>query len=365
MGWIVMMALMTLIAVGIFMVGALGLVYTSTRVRNAESPTGYSTTKHRIRLPLMLGAFIGWLLITVISTGLSSYEQVEAGHVGVVRQFGEITGTISEGPHFIPPWQSVMSVNIQTRSTSFGTGEDFGYPRIEAASSETQDVFYAATLNWHVDPANVDKLIREHSENYFLAIDVPARVEQHFKQIVVEYTSIEATTQRAIIRDRITQSLREELADFYIDITSIQINNISYQAAFNAAIEEKQVATQDALAAAERVKIAEQDAARTEAVAKGDAARIRETAIGNAAATVAKAKADAEATVLRATADAEAVRLRGEAEADANTVIAASLTTDLIRLRTAELLPGTTVFLPADGTFNLMDIAAVLASEKH
>ena len=55
----------------------------------------------------------------ILITLFASYQQIEAGHVGVVRTFGEITGSIGEGPNFIAPWQTVQVENVQTRKAEF------------------------------------------------------------------------------------------------------------------------------------------------------------------------------------------------------------------------------------------------------
>ncbi len=331
MAWIIFEAALTL-AVLIVLVAASVGGFKRWNLRTGEQQKSGSKP--------IIGALTLWVLATAVATGFMSYKQVDFGHVGVVKQFGAIIGTVDSGPHFMAPWKTVESVNIQTNATGFGTNVE-AFPRIEASSSETQDVFYTVTVNWNVDPANVDNLLIEHGADFFRRIDVQARVEQHFKQTVVGYTSIEATTERAIIREQVTSSLSLELADFYIVVRSIQINNIGYTAAFNDAIERKQVATQDALAAEERVAITEAEA------------RSR----------VAEAQGVADAAVIAAEANANVITIEADAQAGANQTIAASLTDPLIRFEALSHLPDTTVFLPSDGTINLLDIAAAIASE--
>ncbi|MBT5773635.1 MAG: prohibitin family protein [Dehalococcoidia bacterium] len=331
MPWIIFESALTLALLIVVLVAAVG-GFTRWDLRTGDRQT-YGNK------PIFATLAI-WILATVAATGFMSYKQVDFGHVGVVKQFGEIIGTVDAGPHFMAPWKTVESVNIQTNATGFGTNAD-AFPRIEASSSETQDVFYTVTVNWNVDPTNADNLLIEHGADFFRRIDVQARVEQHFKQTVVGYTSIEATTQRAAIREQVTATLRQELADFYIVIRSIQINNIGYTAAFNDAIERKQVATQDAFAAEERVAI-------TEAEARSK---------------VAEAQGVADAAVIAAEANASVITIEADAQAAANRTIAASLTDPLIRFEALSRLPDTTVFLPSDGTINLLDIAAAIASE--
>ena len=125
----------------------------------------------------------------------------------MVRTFGEITGSIGEGPNFIAPWQTVQVENVQTRKAEFrnptqGVRDDerVALGRIEAASFETQDVFYDVVLNYSIDTAHVEDLFRAVGPDWFRIL-VPNRVQQVFKAEVVRYLAIEATQKREEIRE--------------------------------------------------------------------------------------------------------------------------------------------------------------------
>ena len=76
-----------------------GVIFFVGRVTRNESGAG---TPGALRgLLLMVGAGALFVLWIGVSTVASSVRQVEAGHVGVVYQFGEIVGQKSEGLQFI------------------------------------------------------------------------------------------------------------------------------------------------------------------------------------------------------------------------------------------------------------------------
>lgn len=352
MGFFISLALLTLLA-GIALAFIIGGLF--TRVYRDE------TGMHRVavRSGPAMGVVAVWMLLTVGATVISSYQQVEAGEIGIVRSFGEISGQIEEGPNFIAPWKSSQGFNIKVQKSEFrepqsdadgkiSAEEKRALGRIEAASIETQDVFLDITLNWQVSPNAVQDLVRNVGPTFFDVL-VPTRVRQHAKAEVVLYTAVEVTQKREEIRQNIAVSLQADLNQFSITVVSLQIDNISYRRTFSDAIEEKQVATQKALAAEEIV-------AQRQAEARQDVA----AAIGQADAAIETARGEAERLRVEAAGEADAIRLRADATAFANTVIGASLTADLIQFEALNHLGDVEIaLLPADGSF-LLDPSGIL-----
>jgi regulator of protease activity HflC (stomatin/prohibitin superfamily) len=99
--------------------------------------------------------------------------------------------------------------------------------------------------------------------------------------------------------------LSNELSPYSIQINDLLIDNIDFRPEFKQAIEDKQITTQNALAAQEKVKQKEFEAQQNVATAKGEADAIRERANG---------------------------------QADANKALAASLTPEVIQFQALEKL---------------------------
>jgi regulator of protease activity HflC (stomatin/prohibitin superfamily) len=343
MGYFISIAILAVVAFVVLAVISSGAV-TFTDPRTRERVT------YR-RGPALLTVLVVVVLLAGV-TVLASYKQIEAGDVGVVRTFGEITGQVEEGPNFIAPWKTVQTFNIKVQRAQFGSTLESGVGatlgRIEAASIDTQDVFLNITVNWRVSGTAIQDLVRNVGTDYF-DILVPTRVLQHTKAEVVKHTAVEATQKREEIREAIERSLQLDLDQFSITVVSIQLDNISYQPAFSQAIEDKQVATQNALRAGELV--AQREAEARQAVA---------AAAGEADAAIEIARGEAERNRVEAAGEADAIRLRGDAVADANTAIAGSLTSDLIQFEALKQLDGVQIaLLPADGNF-LLDPTAIL-----
>lgn len=342
MGYIIVVASVVVVA-GVVVALVLGGVF-DRRVYEGSFPQQQQVVNRSLRRPILAGtvAVVGLGLVAI--TLFASYQQIEAGHVGVVRTFGEITGAVREGPNFIAPWQTVQVENVQTRKAEFRNvrptvrdDERIALGRIEAASFETQDVFYDVVLNYSIDTARVEDLFRSVGPDWFRIL-VPNRVQQVFKAEVVRYLAIEATQKREEIRESVTAALRRELDPYGVHIESLQIESISYRPEFSAAIERKQVATQDALREQEIIAQRIAQARQNEETAKGEAAREIAIASGNA----------------------QSIVLRANAQAQANRVVGESLTPALVQYTALDKLGGVSIALvPADGT-TLIDPTGIL-----
>ncbi|MCX6786057.1 MAG: prohibitin family protein [Candidatus Komeilibacteria bacterium] len=206
---------------------------------------------------LRVASFVVLFVWIGLHTGCNSIYQIPAGHVGVLYEFGSIQGQITEGLQSIAPWRSVQIANIQVQSHSF--------KQLNAFSAETQDVFIDATLNIRVSPETIQDLYRRVGPNWFDVIVSP-RVMQNFKDEAVKYKSVDIAPNREGIRKAVSKRLETECSPYSIEVVDLLLNNIDFPMGFKAAIEKKQIATQNALEEEQKVAVqrhmAEQMAAR-------------------------------------------------------------------------------------------------------
>jgi regulator of protease activity HflC (stomatin/prohibitin superfamily) len=224
-------------------------------------------------------AVIGVAVVAgVVLTVFSSCATVEAGHIGLVKEFRDYTGTMEPGVHAKAPWQSVEDVNVRVQSKKiFMDGKEGAG---SAVSAETQPVFAVVTINYHIRPSCSVDLYKEVGSSYFESIIEP-RVQQVFKAQTVEYRTIEVAPSREEIRAKVQATLDSQLDNFCIDVDDFLITNLDFADGFSESIERKQIATQDALAALEKVKQAEYeaDAAIETATGEAEALRLKAAAI--------------------------------------------------------------------------------------
>ena len=214
---------------------------------------------------LLILASVGFVLWVGLHTGFASFRQVEAGHIGVVYEFGAIKTQIPEGVNWIAPWRNVKTANIQVQRHLFENLESF--------SLETQDVFVKASLNIKVSPGTIQDLYRTVGPNWFKVL-VEARVAQNFKDETVKYRSVDIAPNRETIRQSVRERLEKELSSYSIEVVDLLLDNIDFSSEFKASIEAKQIATQKALEEEQRVKVSQFQANQRIEQARGEGSAI-------------------------------------------------------------------------------------------
>ena len=146
----------------------------------------------------------------------------------------------------------------------------------------------------------------------YVDIFVTPRIQEDVKIVIARYTAEELIEHRQEASDAIYELIKGELETKGINVISLAVENIDFTDVFEAAVEAKQVATQ------------EKQKAQTE--------QERMTMEAQQAAERQKIEANAKAEVQKINADAEAyaVKVQAEAQAEANQKIAKSITPELI-----------------------------------
>ena len=210
----------------------------------------------------MIASLVIAPLFLLVFTVVESFHSVRAGYVGVIYQFGNIVGQTEAGLVTTWPWQNVQEANVQVQRAQFSD--------LEAFTAETQDVFIVATMNYRVDPVSIQELYRGVGPNYFEKL-IPTRVNQLFKDETVKYRAVSIAPNRERIRRSVRERLATELAQYSIQVEDLLIDNIKFSPEFTQAIEDKQIATQQAQAAQNRVREAKFKAQQVIEQAQGEA----------------------------------------------------------------------------------------------
>lgn len=262
MTWVVSMIVAIVVCGAVFLVGR--------AARNGATAGSPERFRGTIAMVVSSVIFVVWVGLHTVT---ASVKPVEAGHVGVVYQFGEIVGQKDEGLQFIAPWQSMRTASIRVQRERF--------ENIQAFSKETQDVFVTVSVNFSVSKDQVQTLYRQVGPNWFDVLIEP-RVANFLKEETVKYSSVDVAPNREAIRVAVRQRLSDDLKSRSITINDLLIDNIDFSQEFKAAIEQKQIATQDALREQEKVKQKQFEAEQAVETAKGEANATRERANGQA-----------------------------------------------------------------------------------
>jgi regulator of protease activity HflC (stomatin/prohibitin superfamily) len=240
---------------------------------------------------------------------------IRAGERGVVMTWGKVEDKVwGEGLHMKRAFaQKVarLDVKIQKMQTD-----------VNAASKDLQEITTEVAMNYHLDPLKVNILVQTIGTDYKSIIIQPA-INEVTKATTAKYTAEALITDRENVRSDIRKALLTRLGPYFVIVDDFAIVNFSFSKEFEAAIESKQTAAQNALKASrdlDRIKVeAEQ--------------------------RVVQARAESEASILQAQAAAESLRLQRSV-----------ITPELVRLRAIEKWNGVLPTYSGGGAIPFIDI---------
>ena len=201
------------------------------------------------------------------------YAIVPSGYKGVLVSLGKVENTqIAEGWAFkIPFIQAIIPVSIQTQKYEASAS---------AASKDLQIVSTKVALNFHLDSTRVNEIYQKYTMDYGNTIIAPA-IQESVKASTAQYAAEKLITNRALVKDAIEDSLKTRLSNYGIIVETISITDFDFSPEFNAAIEAKVTAEQNALKAEndlKRIKI-EAEQRVTQATAEAEAIKIQAQAL--------------------------------------------------------------------------------------
>ncbi len=227
---------------------------------------------------------------------------------------GELTTPRDPGTHIILPVLEeaiLYDVNVQnyTMSGLSAEGQVQGNDAVRARTLDGQEVFLDLTILFRVsnDGENINTLHRKWFDNTQGRPNFrDGFVRPTTRSIVRDVTS--SFTAQGIYGDERTALaneaevlLKESFAEEGLIVENLLLRDVTFSEQFTTAIEQAQVAEQDARRAEIRVREVEQEAQQNIARAEGE----RDAAIE-------RARGEAESIVIRAQAEAEALRLVSE-----------------------------------------------------
>ena len=257
----------------------------------------------------MVGSFV--VLIVAVILAFSMIKTVPTGYTGILTTFGKVEpNTVSAGVHVIAPWQKIVKLDNRTQKVSVET---------DTFSKDIQQVKVSLAVNFCIDQTTAQELYKTVGVNYYESVVLP-RILENVKAVVAEYSAENLVAKRGELSDEILTRLTDDAAAYGINIISISVEDIDFTDEFTDAVERKQVATQNKLAAEteQAQKTMEEQAAADRAVISAKA---------KAEQDVIAANAELEVTKIQA----EAALYAGEKEAEMNKRIAESLTPNLVK----------------------------------
>ncbi len=275
---------------------------------------------------LVSSSLAALLLASSLATAACSPHTVESGTVGVLAEWGEVhREPRTEGLHW-RTWFKDHYVNMPLRVQKMEA-------KASASSKDLQVVTSIIALNYRLHSDHAVEVFQDIGklDSVEQTIVAPA-LQEAVKASTAKYTAQELVTKREEVKKTIADYITATLDKSHLVVTELSIVDFKFDDKYQAAVEDKQVAEENA-------KKATNDLQRIEIEARQ---------------RVAKAQGMAEAALAKA-----------RAEAEAQTMLRETLTPEILQLRAVEKWDGKMPVVSGDGSAAaIVDVAAVTAAAR-
>ncbi len=211
--------------------------------------------------------------IAMLIGGIKIIDQTE---VGVIKTFGRVDHTISGGLNFVNPISDtveIMDLRVHVRESSFAS-----------YTKDAQPVTASIEYQYEMLPASAMDVVKQFGSYEILETKLNASVEERAKIVFARYSAMPLLEARSTLSAQVDEEVKLLEDTFPVHFTNVVVKDIDFSDAFEAAVEAKMQAEQNALRAENEKK---------EAVTRAEQAR--EVAAINAEAAIATAEGEARA----------------------------------------------------------------------
>jgi regulator of protease activity HflC (stomatin/prohibitin superfamily) len=226
----------------------------------AKNPKNKGEFMDRKTLHLITPFFILLLVLIFIS---GSFFTVSAGTSAVKLRFGKIIDSYQEGFH--------LKIPLVDKIEKFSTRIKKDIVKTEAFSKDLQTIKVGLAINHRIQADTVVSIYRNLGPDYVSTVLAPM-AEEWIKAITAKYSAESLISNRVEVAQSLDGILKEKMAQKQVIISDIAIIDFDFSPQFLKAVEEKQIAEQEAKRATNLVekvkKEAEQQILKAEAEAK-------------------------------------------------------------------------------------------------
>lgn len=248
----------------------------------------------------ILSGVLAFILVIAFILVPFSFHTVSSGEVAVVKHLGKIEDVKTAGTHY-DLWVTNKYITYDTKIQDF---EVF----TAAYSSDAQPMEIAMTIQYQILSDKVVDIATQYGKLNILQNRIESVAIERVKSVLSSHKAMDIIAKRASISHDVETAIKELIGDeYYVNVTTVVLDNIDFSDAFEQAVEDKMIAEQ----------------------AKLKADYENEKKVANAQAQIDIAKAKAEAKMIAA-----------EAEANANKIINESITDKILEKNTIEKWDG-------------------------
>ena len=192
---------------------------------------------------------IGVILI-IIGLLSSSVRQIDAGQVGVVSLFGNVSDqSLNSGLSFVNPLANVTEFDVKTQNYTMSAtndeGQKMGDDAIRVLTADGLEVVIDLTVLYRVVPADAPRILREIGPDYTDKIVRPI-TRTRIRDNAVYYDAVALySTRRDEFQGRIYKTIEADFKKRGLMLEQLLIRNINLPASVKKTIESKINAEQD------------------------------------------------------------------------------------------------------------------------
>ena len=215
----------------------------------------------------------------------SSFHQVEAGEVAVVKTLGKVNGIRMPGTYF--------DFYLFNDYIYFDTTIQKLEIRTSSYSSDAQTMDIEMTVQYKIDPTKAENILTEYISLDSLSQRIEKVADDNAKSILSKYTAMKIIETRASISPEVQEAVKLAIDEkYYATVTAVNLTNIDFTDEFEKSVEDKVIAEQ------------QKEAAITKAEQELEVAKL------TAQAKIVEAEGNAESQKIIARASAEAMALK-------------------------------------------------------
>jgi regulator of protease activity HflC (stomatin/prohibitin superfamily) len=262
---LVFLIVLAVVAIAVFV--GLGVLAKALE-KEGESASG--VRKFRVLIPLAL------IVLMVISFVIGGIKIIDSTEVGVVRTFGNISKEITSGFNIVNPISDTVTtydLRVHVNTESFAS-----------YTKDAQPLTASIEYQYALDPTYVLQVAKEYGSYDILESKLGNVVQEKAKIVFAKYSAMTLLENRSTLSTEVATEVKTLEDLYHITFTSVIVQDIDFSDAFEASVEAKMTAEQDALRAEQEKKTA---------VIKAE--QEKEVASINAEAAIEQAKGEAEA----------------------------------------------------------------------